>query len=166
MKKVFLVLLVTLIEISAIQAAGFNSKMTAEVMEMSPSFYDQDLISGKMVLKITEANGGSDSYPVGTKIYSQMYSSHGAKYYENPKLYTSISKIVGPDGTSYEHDYDKFEIKPISGIKSTWIPFYRLFGIFKSKRQRTIGEGSVLTIKPASSDDVIAVLKNNIKLKS
>jgi hypothetical protein len=165
MKRIFLVLLVALIEISAIQAAGFNSRMTAEVIEMSQSFYDQEIISGKMVLEITRAKDGSDSYPVGTKIYSQMYSSHGDRYFENPKLYTSINKIVGPDGTTYDHDYDKLEIKPISGVKSYWIPFYRIINVL-SKRRRTIGEGSVLTIKPASSGDVIAVLKNNKKLKN
>jgi len=166
MKKSLLVILILLINVSAAQAYGFRSKMTAKVIEMSEPFYDQDLISGKMVLEIIEVLGNAnDSYPIGTKVHLQMYSSHGAEYYENPKLYTSITKIVAPDGSTFQHDYEKFEIKPISGIKSSWIPFYRIFGIFKSKRQRSIGAGSLLTIKPTTGDDVIAVLKSNLNLQ-
>jgi hypothetical protein len=156
MKKIIMLFILFLFAQPA-YSYEFDSKIFAKVIEFPEDFPAMD---SKLRLQITESvqKEGKNPFPVGSIIELSLTSRRRASYYDNPKIFTNLSSIKLPNGTMVDESYDKFEIKPISGIKSYWIPFYRVSKLFGSREGRTVKVGSILVIKPTKSKNVIAVL--------
>ena len=144
MKKIIMLFILFLFAQPA-YSYEFDSKIFAKVIEFPEDFPAMD---SKLRLQITESvqKEGKNPFPVGSIIELSLTSRRRASYYDNPKIFTNLSSIKLPNGTM------------VDGIKSYWIPFYRVSKLFGSREGRTVKVGSILVIKPTKSKNVIAVL--------